>query len=115
MKNVLIVLFLGLFVLMVYTTISTSLESNLFEEWDFLASIPWMNATLIDFYINTVVIFAWIAFREKNLIKNSIWLILLVCLGSMASTIYVVIQLLKLKNDEPVSNAFLISNSRGIQ
>jgi hypothetical protein len=107
-KYFLITVFSVLFVYMVYTTISTSIASNLFAEWDFLASIPWMKATLIDFYINTAVIFTWIAFRENKWSVRILYLVLLVGLGSMASTVYVLIQLFKLNDNEPVINAFLI-------
>lgn len=108
MKNFLIGVFILLFIYIVYTVISTSLESNLFSEWDFLASIPWMKATLVDFYINTVVIFAWMSFREKKWPVRILWLILFVFLGSIATTFYVLIQLFKLEKDEPVVNAFLM-------
>lgn len=111
MKNVLIAIFGLLFIYMIYTIVVTSLESNLFTEWGFLATIPWMTATLIDFYINTIVIFTWIAFREKHLAKSIIWLIALCLLGSVASTLYILIQLFKLKPDEEVSNAFLLSKN----
>jgi hypothetical protein len=107
-KYLLISIFFVLFVYMVYTTISTSIASNLFAEWDFLASIPWMKATLIDFYVNTIVIFTWISFRENKWSIRILYLILLVFLGSMASTVYVMIQLFKLDDDEPVSHAFLL-------
>ena len=108
MRNFLIVAFIFLFVYIVFTVISTSLESNLFKEWDFLASIPWMKATLVDFYINTVVIFAWMSFREKKWPVRILWLILFVFLGSIATTFYVLIQLFRLEKDEPVVNAFLM-------
>lgn len=108
MKNLLIAVFILLFGYIVYTVITTSLQSNLFKEWDFLASIPWMKATLVDFYINTVVIFSWMSFREKLWSIRFIWLILFVTLGSIATTLYVLIQLFKLKKEEPVLNAFLI-------
>lgn len=108
MKNYLIALFGILFIYIVYTVISTSLESNLFKEWNFLASIPWMKATLIDFYINTVVIFAWMSFRENKWTERILWLIGFVFLGSIATTLYVLIQLFKLEKDEPVVNAFLL-------
>ena len=114
MKYLLISIFFILFVFMVNTTISTSLASNFFKEWNFLASIPWMKATLIDFYINTVVIFTWIAFRENKWSVRILYLILLVFLGSMASTLYVMIQLFKLDDDEPVINAFLKKRGEGI-
>ena len=111
MKNLLIAIFSVLFIYIVYTVISTSLESNLFKEWNFLASIPWMKATLIDFYINTVVLIAWISFREDKWVVRILWLILLVFLGSIATTAYVLIQLFKLGKDEPVINAFLLKKA----
>jgi len=108
MKNFLIALFSILFIYIVYTVIATSLESNLFKEWDFLASIPWLKATLIDFYINTVVIFVWMAFREKRWLARILWLLGFVFLGSIATTLYVLVQLFKLDKNEPVINAFLL-------
>ena len=108
MKNLLIAIFSILFIYIVYTVISTSIESNLFKEWDFLASIPWMKATLVDFYVNTAVIFAWMAFRENKWSVRILWLVLFVFLGSIATTFYVLLQLFALKKDEPVINAFLL-------
>jgi hypothetical protein len=96
---------------MVYTVISTSIESNLFKEWDFLASIPWLKATLIDFYINTVVIFVWMAFREKSWLARILWLLGFVLLGSIVTTAYVLVQLFKLDKNEPVINAFLLKKA----
>jgi len=110
-KKYFIAIFSMLFVYIVYTVISTSIESNLFKEWDFLASIPWMKATLIDFYINTIVIFSWMSFREKNWQVRFMWLLLFVFLGSIATTFYVLIQLFKLDKDEPVINAFLMNRT----
>jgi hypothetical protein len=89
---------LGLF--MLYTTVVTSLESNLVAEWSTLAAIPWMRATLIDFYINIAVIFLWVVYKERTLGARLIWLVLLLTTGSMAATAYVVIQLHRLKPGE---------------
>ncbi|MBU1100792.1 MAG: DUF1475 domain-containing protein [Bacteroidetes bacterium] len=113
MKNILITIFGFLFIYIIYTIVATSLESNLFTEWDFLASIPWMQATLIDFYINTIVIAVWVAFKEKHITKTIVWFIAFCLLGSAATTFYVLLQLFKLSADEPVSNAFLTSRKLG--
>ncbi|MFA7229625.1 MAG: DUF1475 family protein [Melioribacteraceae bacterium] len=112
MKYFLIALFSTLFVYIVYTVISTSIESNLFKEWNFLASIPWMKATLIDFYINTVVIYVWVSFRENSWTARILWLPGFVLLGSIATTLYVLIQLFKLDENEPVINAFLLKRDK---
>ena len=86
--------------------ISTSMSSNLFKEWDFLGSIPWMRATLWDFYANVTVIFFWLCYKEKSVLLKIIWLILLVALGSIASCAYVLIQLFKLKPGEGLKEFF---------
>lgn len=104
------ILFSAVLLFMCYEVISTSLESNLFEEWHFLGGIPWMRATLFDFYANVLVIFIWIAYKERSIISKIIWLILLVCLGSIASCIYVLIQLFRLKKDESLKEFFVKQN-----
>jgi hypothetical protein len=100
------VLFSLLFVWMCYTVISTSIESNLFKEWSFLGSIPWMSATLWDFYANVTVIFLWVCYKENSVLLRVMWLILLVALGSIATCAYVLIQLFKLKPNEGLREFF---------
>jgi len=104
------VLFSVLLVWMCYVVISTSLQSNLFKEWDTLGAIPWMRATLWDFYANVTVIFAWVCFKEKSMALKILWLILLVCLGSTASCAYVLIQLFRLKPGEGLKELFSKQN-----
>lgn len=100
-------LFFGaLFIWMCYVVISTSMSNNLFKEWGFLGSIPWMRATLWDFYANVAVIFFWLCYKEKSIGLKIIWLILLVALGSIASCAYVLIQLFKLKPGEGLKELF---------
>lgn len=104
------VLFSTVLLFMCYKVVSTSLESNLFVEWDFLAAIPWMRTTLWDFYANVLVIFVWVCYKEKSFIIKILWLILLVCLGSIGSAIYVLIQLFKLKKEEGLKELFTSKN-----
>ena len=107
MINFLKVLFSILCVYMIYIVVTTSMESNLFKEWSYLGSIPWMRATLVDFYTNTVVLFAWVAYKERNLGIKALWLVLFVGLGSIAVTFYVLIQLFKLKQGEGIEKVLL--------
>lgn len=87
---------------MVYIVISTSLESSLFNEWDFLGAIPWMRATLWDFYANVLVIYLFVLYREKSVFIKILWLGLFFCLGSIATIGYVLIELSRLKDGEGV-------------
>jgi len=106
MISALKILFSIVFVWVCYVVVSTCLASNLFKEWDFLGNIPWMRATLWDFYANILVIYVWICYKEKNWAFKIIWLVLLFCLGSIASVGYVLIQLFKLKPNEGLRELF---------
>lgn len=110
MITVLKVFFSILLVWMCYTVFLTSINSNLFKEWDFLGSIPWMRATLQDFYANIILIYLWICYKEKGIFPKIIWLVLLVALGSIASISYVLIQLFKLKKNEGLKEFFILQN-----
>ncbi len=104
------ILFSVLLAWMCYVVVSTSLQSNLFTNWDFLGAIPWMRATLWDFYTNVVIIYFWLCYKEKSLIAKLVWLVLLVALGSIASCTYVLIQLFKLKPGEGLTQLFSKQN-----
>lgn len=94
-------------VFMTYMAIATSLESNLFEEWNFLAGIPWMRATLWDFYFNIFAIYLWICYKERNWLLRITWLILLVTLGSIGVSLYVLIALYRLPKGASVKDLLL--------
>lgn len=90
-----------------YVVISTSIESNLFKEWHALGAIPWMRATLWDFYANVLVIYLWVCYKERSLASRIIWLILLCALGSIATCGYVLWQLFRLKPGEGLKELLL--------
>lgn len=104
------IIFSALFVWMCYIVITTSINNNLFKEWNFLGSIPWMRATLWDFYANILVIYLWVCYKEKTIALKIVWLILLVTLGSIASCAYVLIQLFRLKPGDSLKEFFTRPN-----
>jgi hypothetical protein len=69
--------------------------------------IPWMVATLVDFYTNLWFICLWVLYKEESWITGVIWIALLTCLGSPFTCLYVAIQLFKLKPNEPISSILL--------
>jgi len=92
---------------MIAVVVQTSLQSNLFEVWHELGQIPWMVATLKDFYINVAAIALWVFYRERKMIWRWVWLVLLVCLGSIATMAYLFIALMRLKPGDELSALFL--------
>lgn len=107
MKNLLIVLFSALFIWVTYTVVETSYESNLFKEWDYLMSIPWMQATLWDFYANVFVLLVWVYYKESNIALKGLWTVLFITLGSIAVTGYVLLQLFQLKPGDGLEKILL--------
>ena len=110
MKLFLKVFLSAVWLYMVYVIVSTSLASNLLKEWDFLAAIPWMRATLWDFYANVLVIFLWVVSKESKIWIMVVWAALFFCLGSIGTIAYVLIQLFRIKKKEPLSVIFLKNN-----
>jgi hypothetical protein len=100
MKNILLVLFTAVFLWVTYVVIDTSYQSNLFKEWDYLMGIPWMQATLWDFYANILVLLIWVYYKESSIALKALWTVLFITLGSIAVTGYVLLQLFKLKTGE---------------
>ncbi|PZR32814.1 MAG: hypothetical protein DI538_18985 [Azospira oryzae] len=93
----------AVWVFMVYMVVATSLESSLFKEWDYLGAIPWMRATLWDFYANILVIYLWVLYKEKHMAMKLLWLVLFFTLGSIGSIGYVLIALFRLKEGEGIA------------
>ena len=101
------ILLIGLLGFMIYVTISTSLASNLFEEWNFLTSIPWMNATLFDFAVNVVALLILVWYRERSIGLKIMWTILFFALGSMTTCIYFLIALFQMNKTESLQKLFI--------
>jgi hypothetical protein len=99
-KHILTIVVSGVLAFMIWEIIDTSIESNLFSEFSTLIRIPWMEATLYDFYANVLILSCWIAYKETNLFKKIFWIIFLITMGSVATCIYVLKELYALKNDE---------------
>ena len=97
-------IFLSLvWIFMIYVVVSTSLESSLFKQWDYLGSVPWMKATLWDFYANVLVIYLWVLYRERSLGVMVLWALAFFLLGSIGTIGYTLIQLFSLKEGQGLS------------
>jgi hypothetical protein len=102
MKTGLKLLFTGIFVWMTVLTIRTSFLMSLWDAWDSYAANPWAVATLYDAYFGFITFWVWVAFKESHWVPRILWLILILGLGNIAMSLYVLIQLFRLKPEEPV-------------
>ncbi|XP_073127959.1 uncharacterized protein [Henckelia pumila] len=98
LRNLFVVLGCGITATVVYTIATDGLP---FRKQ---LLTPWMAATLVDFYINILVIGAWIIYKESNWIRAIIWIVFLVCLGSITTCGYIVLQFFKLTPQESMQD-----------
>ena len=106
MKLLLKLLFGFIFVFMVVMTLRTSLEVSLWSAWSSFAASPWAMATLYDAYFGFLTFFCWLAWRERSLGVKILWFVLIMGLGNIAMSFYVLLQLFGLKAGESVSALF---------
>jgi|ERR1700690_2717748 Protein of unknown function (DUF1475) len=109
MRLLLKTVFACIFIWMVGMTTYISLHKPLWQagsefSW---ASSPWAVATLFDAYFGFVTFFVWVCFKERSLTAKIIWFVLIMALGNIAMSGYLLLQLFKLKRDEPLSQLLL--------
>ena len=102
MKTALKFVFATIFLWMTVLTIRTSLAVSLWSAWDSFAANPWAVATLYDAYFGFITFWVWVAYKENTLLSRLLWLMLILGLGNIAMSLYVLIQLFRLKPDQPV-------------
>ena len=103
MKLLLKMLFGAIFLWMCVMTVRTSLAMSLRDAWDSYARNPWAVATLWDAYFGFLTFFVWVCFKERRGFARVLWFVLIMALGNIAMSAYVLIQLFKLKEAEPAS------------
>jgi Protein of unknown function (DUF1475) len=108
MRSFLIALFSLIFVVMIGVTLWAASHSSLLDPAVRMAynAQPWAIATLFDAYCGFITFFVWVAFRERELGAKIIWLVLILLLGNIAMSLYVLIQLFRLKPDESLTALF---------
>ncbi len=101
MKLFLKLLFGAIFVSMTVMTIRTSLAVSLWAAWPSYAANPWAVATLYDAYFGFLTFYVWVAYKEWRMRSRVLWFVLIMGLGNIAMSLYVLIELMRLRPQEP--------------
>lgn len=67
------------------------INGDFFVDGGKLLSNPWGIMSLIDLYVGFTIFAMWIAFREKNALVATIWIIFLMVLGFFTASLYLII------------------------
>jgi hypothetical protein len=75
-------------------------------EWRGLVDEPdrwWTIATLIDAYYGFLTFYVWVFYKDTRALPRVGWFVGIMLLGNMAMAAYVLLQLARLRDDEPAS------------
>lgn len=107
MKSFLIVLLSVIMAGMVAVNLWAGLQINLFDAWPDYKENPWAIATLADAYAGFITFYVWVAYRERHYAARLTWFLLIMGLGTITMSLYVLLQLRGLKPAEPLSALLL--------
>ena len=102
MKLFLKILFGGILLSMIVVTVDAGMKQSLWDAWPGFKANPWAVATLFDAYFGFLTFFVWVAFKEPNAVRSAVWFVLIMCLGNIAMSAYVLIQLFRLRQEDGV-------------
>ena len=106
MKTFLTALCLAVLAVMLYVTISASLQQDLISAIRQLWPDPWFRATLADAYCGFLFFWLWVAWREQSVAKSILWFVLIMTLGNLAMASYVLLQLRHIPRGETLDRLF---------
>ena len=109
MKTMLKGIFLLIFTVMLLSTLQASMDRGIVTAFGELWPDPWFRVTLYDAYFAFFSFYLWVAFRERTAAARALWFVLIMVLGNLAISCYMLIQLFRLKKEEPVKSIFLKS------
>lgn len=99
----LIALFSSVFIIMLGFTVRASLVRNVLDNGHLWPDV-WFQATFVDAYLGFLTFYVWVAWQEKRLIRRIVWFALIMTLGNMAMSFYVLLQIFRLPPQSNVSD-----------
>lgn len=101
------ILFIVVLLSMIAVTTWAGSERNLFEAGGELLRNPWGVATLADAYFGFLTFYVWVAYKERTALARVVWFILIMALGNIAMSFYVLLQLFRMPASAPIGQLLL--------
>ncbi len=107
MRKLLIIVFSAILVGMLYVTIAASFDRGVLVAGAELWTDPWFKATLADAYFGFITFFVWVAYKERSNVNRFVWFVLIMALGNIAMSIYMIIKLSKMEAGDSIETLLL--------
>lgn len=107
MKTFLKILFAAVFCVMTAATVQATMDRGIFTALRELWGDPWVRVTIYDAYFAFLTFFVWVAWRERSFAARAAWFVLIMVFGNLAISVYMLIQLFRLRPEEPFENLFI--------
>ena len=93
MKLALIILFAAIGLTVIAVNVWAGMQVNLFDAWPDFQRNPWAIATLVDAYAGFLTFYVWVLYRERSLVARLLWFVLIMGLGNITMSLYVLLAL----------------------
>ena len=100
-------IFLFVLITMLCATSWASYHCALWKTPQALVTHPWFIATLFDCYFGFLTFYAWVFYKEPGWLARLGWLIVILLLGNIAMSIYMLITLFKLPADARIAQVLI--------
>ncbi|MBV9493753.1 MAG: DUF1475 family protein [Acidobacteria bacterium] len=100
-------LFGAIFVFMIVATVRTSLRISLWDGGGEVLREPWSLMTLFDAYFGFLTFYVWVAYKERGWIARIVWFVLIMALGNIAMSFYMLLELYRVPADANVEAVLL--------
>ncbi len=101
MKRFLQILFSVFFLFILWATLRASLERSPLAAGSGLWPDKWFQATLVDTYLAFLTFYVWVFYKETKWFVRILWFVMIMLLGNLAISTYVLLQIWKSKDGSP--------------
>ena len=95
-------LFAFIFISMLTLIITAFMDRNIFEAVGTMWPNWWFKTTLADLYFGFLTFFVWVAYKEVQLWRKLLWFALIMLLGNLAISAYMLLELYRLQDGDTV-------------
>ena len=111
-RLLLVLLFVLILAAMLAVTTYASLDRSILSLGSQLTSDPWFQATLVDAYFGFLTFYVWVTYKEPLVWRKLLWFVLIMTLGNIAMSVYVLIQLWRWEPDLGIEHMLVSRNLR---